>query len=167
MEFVITDESRGDIHCPEAYAQGKMINNHGWLDAKKYGNLVLPRKITPSDVDVVFNPGMTIFDNAGHVLCVEFSKDTAIWSRVKKGQYLCAQSLVKAGAGKIAAALAYHQTPIKERIDSRERVLSFSVMYFTPPTYACTDVFEGNERWQRFVLAWFENAEQLLSKIKQ
>ena len=158
---------KGSILVKEAYAQGKMVESSGWANREKYGTAILPRGITPSDIDVVFNPGTFMLDNAGHVLCVELSKQTNIWSQAKRGQYLAAQSLVKAGQGKIASAIGFHRTPTEEQIDLRESVESFSVMYYVAPTYACTKPFEGNQHWQRFVLAWFDDAERLIASIRQ
>ncbi len=161
---------RGEIYDIVAYAQGKLVDCSGWADRGKYGNAVLPRKITPSDIDVIFNPGTFMFDNAGNVLLAELSTQTDIWSKLAKtsfGQYLSAQSLVKAGRGKIASVLAFHKTPKKELIDLREAIESFSVMYYTDPTYACTKPFAGNEAWQRFVLKWFDDAEALIASIRQ
>ena len=160
-------QKRGAIHNRDAYAQGKFVDCSGWANREKYGDSVLPRNITPSDIDVVFNPGTFMLDNAGHVMCIELSSSINIWSQASRGQYLAAQSLVKAGQGKIASAIAFHRTPVDQDIDLRESVESFSLMYFAPPTYACSDVFVGNERWQRFVLAWFANAEHTLQAIRR
>jgi hypothetical protein len=160
-------KKRGKIYDLVAYAQGKLVDCSGWADREKYGQDVLPRKITPSDIDVVFNPGTFMFDNAGHVLLAELSTQTNIWSKTSYGQYLSAQSLVKAGQGKIASVLAYHQTPKEQLIDLRESVESFSLMYFVSPTYACTDVHKGNERWQKFVLAWFDDAAHLVDSMRR
>ena len=50
----------------------------GWANREKYGSDVLPRNITPSDIDVIFNPGTFMLDNAGYVLLAELSTQTEI-----------------------------------------------------------------------------------------
>ena len=109
----ISEPRKGAIYDREAYLQSKLVDCSGWANREMYGKAILPRGITPSDIDVVMNPGMFQLDNGGHVLCIELSTKSATWANLSRGQYLAAQSMVTAGQGKIAAAACI--LPLTER----------------------------------------------------
>lgn len=131
----------GKIACELAYAQGKMLDHSQWN---------LPRGITPSDIDVVFEDALH-----GRVLLVELSRNFAHWTSLSKGQQLLYSRLVCLGTGRIFAALCQHGVPMEEQIDTRNAITRFQVMYFGALLgWATSPVYEG-ELWPRFVDEFF------------
>jgi hypothetical protein len=103
---------RGQIYCPEAYARGKMLNHGDWAS-------ILPRSITPSDIDAVF-------DNNGKLLFVEFSSRFSEWDRIPAGQRRLYQSLCRLGA---RAVLCKHRIPpLGVEINTLHDVEAFQIM---------------------------------------
>lgn len=129
---------RGWIFAEDAYAQGKMLNHGGW-------NGVLPRLITPSDVDMVF-------DNNGKIIFIELSRVRSSWQEVTKGQRLLYENLIRGGAH--CACLCKHNVPAAIQIDTRYDVDSFQIMVWDyglvySKTYSGT-------LWEKFVSdGWF------------
>ncbi|WP_417848383.1 hypothetical protein [Thalassoglobus sp.] len=116
MEYV---ETKGKIYSREAYAQAKMLDHSLW-----YG--VLPRNITPSDIDM-------IIDNDGLILFVEFSSKTASWHTLKSfsyGQWKCHRNLVFNGQGKQFSALCKIKPKPDEDINSMTDIIEFSLMTY-------------------------------------
>lgn len=110
---------KGKIYCREAYAQAKMLDHSGW-------NGVLPRGITPSDIDMVI-------DNEGLVLFVEFSSKTASWHTLKSksyGQWKLHRNLVWNGRGTQFSALCHLQPEPDKDINSMTDVIEFSLMLY-------------------------------------
>lgn len=132
---------RGAIYAPQAYAQGKMLDNSGWK---------LPRRITPSDVDFVL-------DNNGFLLVGEFSSRHTEWHQLDFGQQLMYQNLVKAGQGRIVAALCKHNVPTMSQIRTDVDVKSFQVMSMEGQKLAIASVLPG-DKWLHFVTkVWFNH----------
>ena len=127
----------GKIVCEEAYAQGKMLNHESWL---------LPRGITPSDIDAVFDDGLH-----GRTLFVELTKSTSTWSAVSAGQRRLYWAIVARGHGNAIASLCLHAVPSHLEIDTRNDIVKFQVMYFAS-LFGCatSPVYEG-KLWPRFV----------------
>lgn len=138
---------RGDIYAPEAYAQGKMIDHSAWGG-------VLPRKITPSDIDMVMEQG-------GWLMFIEAVRGRQGWDDIKYGQRFMYQSIAEL-SDKVLCVLWCHEAPLERKIDSRCDCRSFSVMLSYPHPHqhsrmrvAVTHGFSG-ERWEKFVRGWFE-----------
>lgn len=145
---------RGAIYNLDAYEQGKMLDSSSW-------NGFLPRMITPSDIDHVF-------DNSGRMLFVEFSKDylKRTWGDVKKGQRLIYERLVMDGNGKHVAVLCYHNVPNGRQVDTRTDIEHFQAMYFNCHLrdVRYSDIRNGCE-WEQFVKQWFDNPEVVLNTL--
>lgn len=129
--------SGGKILCEEAYAQGKMVNSEAWSD-------LLPRGITPSDADL-------IFDSNGKILMTELSRTKRRWRDIARGQFILYQNFIMAGRGDIVAALAKHSVHGRA-ICSVSDIDSFQVMFLHQgmSSPALTSVIDG-DRWKEFV----------------
>lgn len=133
--------NRGSIYHEEAYAQGKMLNHDSWN--------FLPRKITPSDIDMCF-------DNGAWLLVCELSSQATKWGEIKYGQRLLYKSLTV--RSRVIAALLRHN--VKDRqIDTLKDIDSFQVMV----AGKTTRVFDG-EKWRRFVESFFDDPLKLYMK---
>jgi hypothetical protein len=152
---------RGEIHSPEAYARGKMLDHSGWA--------FLPRNITPSDLDMVmaeeagadFHMVPMVIDNdcRGRILLVELSSYTADWEKIPAGQFLLYQNLVKAGRGVITAALAAFVTPNPgQQIDTLKDICSFSVLFIKGGMRYTYGPITGH-KWRPFVTWWFQGGD--------
>jgi hypothetical protein len=128
---------RGWIFAEDAYAQGKMLNHGGW-------NGVLPRRITPSDVDMVF-------DNAGKIIFIELSSSCSCWQEITPGQRLLYENAIKGGAH--CACLCKHSVPVSMQIDTRYDIDSFQIMVWD---YGLVySKIQPGAYWQQFVSNWF------------
>jgi hypothetical protein len=128
--------TRGQILYKDAYIRGKMLDHSSW-------SKILPRNITPSDIDAVI-------DNNGKILLIELSSKTSRWEELAYGQRLLYQNMVKAGNGKIFAALAHHNAPGDRAIDTAKDIVAFTVM-------ACLNgklgyCHKDGSKWQTVVL---------------
>lgn len=133
-------ESGGAIYCEEAYAQGKMLDHSEWQGK-------LPRSITPSDID-------QIFDNDGKLLACEWSRSNLRWNELTRGQRDTYMAVVKSGH---MAALLKHSVPRSRKIKTRTDVESFQVIYLAANGKpAITDVIDGY-LWPIFVDEWYRD----------
>ena len=127
----------GAIICEQAYAQGKMLDNSKWQ---------LPRGITPSDIDMVFDDR-----RYGRILFVELSRLHLTWNTVPVGQRKLHAGLVSAGYNKVFSCLAKHNVPPQLQIDTRNHIEHFQIMYFAALLgFATSKVFTG-DLWPLFV----------------
>lgn len=145
----------GSILLEESYAQGKMLDSSSWFG-------LLPRDITPSDID-------HIFDNNGRMIFVEFSKDwkKQCWKEVPAGQRRIYQSLIMQGQGKHIAALCFHSVPRQQQINTRTDIKHFQLMYFDPayPNIRHSQLLPGVD-WEPFVKQWFANPFVIRNEIE-
>lgn len=145
---------RGSIYAEAAYAQGKMLDHSSW-------NSILPRLITPSDIDMAI-------DNRGEILFIEVSSSTPNWYEIPKGQRRLYESLLRNSTGNQAAALVRHSVPKDRQINTRTDIDEFSIMAnVSPRTPKTSDIFHGNERWQEFVTKWIEDAGRIMRWFAQ
>lgn len=135
----------GEIYSAEAYAQGKMLDHSSWQD-----HPTLPRGITPSDIDVVF-------DNAGNVLFVELSSSTAKWADLAFGQRRVYEAVI--WETKHCAIVCRHNVSLQDgrRIDSRQDIIACQPMLFDDGAIWVCPVIEGNSKWQGLVRQWYEH----------
>lgn len=158
---------RGAIYAEQAYAQGKMLDNSCWYHGvqacwdKKAR--ILPRKITPSDLDNAFLPLFGIIsipwtiDNRGRIIFAEFSSRTHNWSSLSLGQHLLYQGLLDGVRGNSCAVLCQHNAPSDKQICTRHDVVGFHVMVWdNGPVYLAS--IDIGTMWERFVFDWFDNA---------
>lgn len=132
---------RGEIYSLEAYARGKVLEHSEWAG-------VLPRKITPSDIDMVF-------DNNGKFLFCELNSQFADFESLDVGQYRLYRNLVLMGQGNVTAALLHHATPEPGvKIRTMSDVLSFQLMRFREDRVAVSKVYEG-ALWRKYVEKFF------------
>lgn len=139
------DQKPGAIYAVNAYAQGKMLDHSGW-----HG--ILPRGITPSDIDVVF-------DNYGDILFCELSSKHATWPAVSRGQLFTYFNAIGPVSRHFAVLLKH--SVAGRQIDSFKDIDSFQVMLrkdsealFWP---AEDRVRDGPDEWQKFVQWWFKD----------
>lgn len=144
-------EERGAIYNEQAYAQGKMIDHSKWQTGEKR----LPRNITPSDIDM-------IFDNRGHQLAIELTRGEKKWTEIQAGQrgvmegfIICPPKLVRLGV------LAWHSVAPHQQICSREHIDGFIPVLHDCGECYVLEPFNGNDRWQRFVFRFYEKPLQL------
>lgn len=151
---------RGGIRNEDAYARGKMLDHSGW----QKGEIRLPRLITPSDVDMVF-------DNDTWLLLCEVSSEYASWRDLQaraKGQIRMYQALIGQTAN--CAVLCKHSVPLipYRPIDTRNDIDKFEVMLWdVMPGIVFTETFCTNKRWQDFVFSWFQNPKKTRMKCLQ
>lgn len=140
------NSNRGSILAEQAYALGKMLNHEEWH--------TLPRNITPSDIDMVF-------DNNGMFLLCELKQNTADWQQLKKnsyGQWLLYSNLVLNGQGKHLAACVQHVRPEQGKaINTMTDVIAFQVMacHKGRIVYSAVIPTRKGEHWRRFVECFY------------
>jgi hypothetical protein len=150
---------RGSIFNEEAYKLSKMLDHSSW----QKGDQVLPRRITPSDIDMGFLPpdgaGFNL-DNNGNIIFGELTRGFANWLNVRYGQRRFYESCI--GHSQHCAALCQHNISIMDNrnIDTRSDIVAFQIMIFDFGIVV-TKPFVGNENWQRFVFQWFQDPVQL------
>ena len=138
------DEKRGSVRHAARYKQG--YDHSGWAS-------VLPRKITPSDIDVVFDNLLN-----GRQLFCEFTSREALWTEKAHGQRVMYQQVLRTTNYSSASVLCFHSVPSNMPIDSLKDVNSFHVM-------RCVDgkiiYMPGDQRtfdgslWPDFVLSFY------------
>jgi hypothetical protein len=133
--------TRGAIYNEQAYAQGKMLDHVSW-------NGILPRCITPSDIDMAF-------DNNGWILSCELSSKSTDWGQLSKGQLLFYKAFT--AKSRTMAALLKHNVPKDRKIDTLADIESFQVMLAGGKI---TEVFNSTH-WKRFVESFFESPSEL------
>ena len=144
----------GAIYSEQAYALGKMLDNSSWQQGQK-----LRDGITPSDFDLVF-------DNMGAMLFCELSSNCDQWRLLEKGQRWAYQSAIKNNRPH-CAVICRHNVKLADlrQIDTRRDIVAFQVMAYDLAAFRISCVIEGNEHWQAFVLAWFQNADGLRGHV--
>ncbi len=125
----------------EQYRAAKMLDHRGW-------NLILPRGITPSDVDAVVELG-------GKILMMEYKFGSPYWEDVPTGQRIMYKTFVQLGKGDIVAVACRHRQPDeKQLIDSIKDVLSFQPMVWTPDGIDIL-CWQPGEEWPNFIKTYF------------
>jgi hypothetical protein len=137
-------EERGRINHKQAYAQGKMLNHAAW-------NAILPRGITPSDVDF-------FFDNKGQAILCELSSSASNWHELTIGQRLGYWNLIR-GTRHIAV-LCKHSVSSQYEINTYADIEAFSVMYDLNGTLTTTPIYKGVKAWQHMVDKWFNRSPE-------
>lgn len=144
---------RGGVYNEARYRQG--YDHTAWAS-------ILPRRITPSDIDVVF-------DNMMHQrsLFCEFSAECVLWKQKKLGQRLSYQQQVMGSQYKHCAVLCNHEVPPERAIRSLDDVLSFHVMkrsgskvVFLPDENRAY----GGELWRSFVQSFYGQGDTSWAK---
>lgn len=133
------DVKPGQIYNQERYLRGKLLDHSGW-----YGKL--PRRITPSDIDFVFDNGKC------QMLC-ELSSRRACWAALSAGQRRLYENLVKSGFGTIEAVCCWHADV--PTINTFDDVIAFQVMRFAEHGGYCVGDIIGGEKWRQHVLDFF------------
>jgi hypothetical protein len=154
------DHRRGEIYCEAAFAQGKMHDSSGWSG-------ILPRHISPSDIDLAF-------DNLGYILFMEMSRNCSSWSELEKGQFSLYENLVRNCPEKHIAALCTHHVPLSRRIDTLEDIESFQLLFCRrairkpyPKPVIDTCISEVLcDPWKGFVLWWFRNPIEVMDTLR-
>lgn len=139
---------RGGIRNRQRYKQE--IDHTGW-------NKILPRKITPSDIDIVFDDKLT---NTIVFCDLKFSPDgsACLWRDVQYGQRLLYQRLVLTHPYvKRYSVLLTHSVEDCERdIDSVRDVLWFQVMELGLQTGPRIYPAEVGHLWPEWIMKIFK-----------
>jgi hypothetical protein len=145
---------RGSIRSVEHYQQAKMLDHSSW----QKGAPVLPRHITPSDVDMYF-------DNNGKIIFCELSTNFPSWESLGKGQRLGYENMIR-GTVHCAVVCFHNIVPSDDRlINSRTDICGFQPMICDGTDFICGDNYSGNELWQQFIFKWFEDPTILRRKL--
>lgn len=136
----------GGIRCPEAYAQGKMLD-HSWWSGKMRG------RITPSDIDA-------FVESYGCVLWWEVTRDAERLDDIAAGQRIAMRNFLGFGGIHAVAILRHglmsHSKPIDTANDIKE-----ATVYFDGGTrHAVLDT----EQWKAFACDWTFNAKDAIDK---
>lgn len=138
---------RGNILVEQAYAQGKMLEHGGW-------NGLLPRHITPSDADF-------IFDNRGNVIFCELSSSCSRWRELSIGQLLLYKSLCyEPTQHHHLSILLSHSVPSSRKIDTRRDIETFQIMLQVGSTVKIVkEVYKRDDgfNFDAVVDLWFSN----------
>jgi hypothetical protein len=136
----------GGIRCPEAYAQGKMLDHSSW-----YG--LMARKITPSDIDMVV-------ESYGCFLFCELSRDADSMATLSRGQRIMLSALSRLNGTHCVAILTHgllsHSKPIDTATDIRS-----ACVYFDAGTKRA--ILDG-DGWIRFAAHWTFDPAGAVSK---
>ena len=136
--MIVNVQKRGAVYAEQAYAQGKMLDHSEW-------DGVLPRQITPSDVDMVL-------DNWGRIVFVEFSRECGSWLELSIGQRKFYQAAV-GKAGRHIAALCQHSTPVDQQVKTRTGVVSVEFMFWHNGSFRFAKGTNGH--WIDMVDRWY------------
>lgn len=126
----------GGIRCPEAYAQGKMLDHSWW-----FGNM--RGKITPSDIDMVV-------ESYGCFLWCELSRDAESIAELSRGQRIMLTNLSRIPGVHCVAVLRHGLLSQSKAIDTAMDVQCAAV-YFDGGTRKV--VLDGDE-WRAFASHW-------------
>jgi len=103
-------ERRGEVKHRARFAQ--QVEHNGWCD-------ILPRNITPSDIDVVFdNMLMT------RMLFCEFSSAVSLWGCKSGGQRYLYQQLLKTNNYRNGCVLCRHNVSVERNVNSLNDAVS-------------------------------------------
>jgi hypothetical protein len=143
---IVSFVAPGAIRNLDRYRQ--LYDHSGW-----YGKL--PNKITPSDIDVVFDN-----KNHGRILFCEFTSAEATWDKKPYGQRIAYMQLLRTTAQKHAAVLCLHHVPSDKQIDTVLDVDSFHVMRILDKEKGVVlmpsshEVYDGS-KWLDFVKSFY------------
>jgi hypothetical protein len=129
----------GGIRCPEAYAQGKMLD-HAWWYGQMRG------KITPSDIDMVV-------ESYGSFLWCELSRDYSFIEELPRGQRIMLSNLSRIPGLHCVAILRHSLFSQSKAIDTAMDIESAAV-YFDGGTH-CASI--GGDEWRAFASHWTHN----------
>ncbi|WDI41841.1 hypothetical protein [Bremerella sp. P1] len=135
---------RGEIKHLDAYIKAKLLDHSGWTEH-------LPRKITPSDGDM-------ILDNAGRLLLVELSSKTDNLNELTNGQRILGENFTRNGKGKQAYALAKIVVSEDRAIDTTKDIISFSFLIYDKGQLKRLGPYDGRH-WTKAVLSWLQVKE--------
>ena len=105
------------------------------------------------------------FDNRGAVLFCEVSSRNYEWDALDKGQRWGYRSVIE--DTQHVAALCKHSVPPDRQINTRTDIESFQLQIFDEEKGAIvkSPLWRGNDKWQRFVSAWYEDHNGLRTDI--
>ena len=126
----------GKIHHRAGYEKAKMLDHSGWTE-------IMPRKITPSDIDFVV-------ELDGRVLAGELKTDITEFKDMSHGQRRTYETLARKG---ITVVLVKHGTPEGQDINTITDVVSFQVMASKCGQLLSSKVFPG-KYWKKFLERW-------------
>lgn len=126
---------RGDIYNYDLYLQSKTLDHSEWR---------LPRCITPSDIDMVF-------DNAGKILFCDLKNHHCTWDDLSVGQRKLYEAIVRNGAGTQFVALLHHSAPATQKfIRTVSDIEEFQLIYWKDNEIKVSQMFPGSY-WRVYV----------------
>lgn len=131
-------DNRGAVRSREAYRQG--YDHTEWQ--------FLPNRITPSDIDVVFDNQL----RARQLFC-EYSRVRS-WDEKPFGQRLVYMQLLNTNNYGNACVLCCHRVPASDDIRSLSDVVSFHVMRNHCKTIEFLPIYDGS-LWPEFVKSFY------------
>jgi hypothetical protein len=134
----------GGIRCPEAYAQGKMLD-HSWWSGKMRG------KITPSDSDMVM-------ESYGCFLLCEISRHADTLEDLSVGQRLLLQRFAELPGTHCVTILRHGLFSISKPIDTANDIISATVYFDCGKRSVVLDGIQ----WRHFAIAWTYNAKNAI-----
>lgn len=137
----------GGIRCPEAYAQGKMLD-HSYWSGKMRG------KITPSDNDMVV-------ESYGCFLLCEISRDSKTLDDLSIGQRILLRRFAELPGVHCVAILRHGLLSISKPIDTANDILSATVYFDSGKRCA----FLSGIEWRAFAVAWTYNAQNAIATV--
>lgn len=138
--------TRGGIRCPEAYAQGKMLD-HSWWSGQMRG------KITPSDIDMVV-------ESYGCFLFCELSRDAEELEHLSRGQRIMLSNLARVPGTHCVAILTHGLFSRSKAIDTAMDV-STATIYFDGGT---RNKLLTAEEWREFACHWTHDPSGAVNK---
>lgn len=132
----------GGIRCPEAYAQGKMLD-HSWWSGQ------MARGITPSDTDM-------FIESAGCFLWCEISRDCETIEdicRASKGQGIALRRLSRIQGMHAVAVLCHGLFSLSRPINTATDIRTATVYFNSGASVVTLD----GEQWRSLACLWSEN----------
>lgn len=137
----------GGIRCPEAYAQGKMLD-HSWWSGQMRG------RITPSDIDMVV-------ESHGCLLVCEITRDAESWNDLKAGQRILLMNVARLPGTHCVAILRHGLMSISKEINTATDIVEATV-YFDSGSKSV--VLDG-DAWRDFAVLWTFNSAQAINDV--
>lgn len=136
----------GGIRCPEAYAQGKMLDHSAWSGQ-------MARGITPSDIDA-------FIESSGCFLFWELTRDAGKLEDIATGQRIALARLAKLPGTHCLAILRHGLFSISKLIDTANDINEATIYFDTGTRHV---VLDGAE-WRDFAVAWTYGPKAAIDK---
>lgn len=137
----------GGIRCPEAYAQGKMLD-HSWWSGRMRG------RITPSDIDA-------FVESYGCVLWWEITRDAETIDDLAAGQRIAMKALLGFKGIHAVAILRHGLMSISKPINTATDIAEATVYFDGGQRFTVL----GPEEWRQFACQWTFDASRAVDRF--